>query len=457
MVDRSLTEALNLMVRCACQIGSMTQPIRQAGTPLGAVTRAAFHWTRGPRSTNVSNVATLFLFLASLLIGPTPVLATGLTAAIVTEREIRLEFDGTVDAVRPLALAGPDRLVLDIDAADRTGAPRLSADGVVARDVRAAQFDARTTRVVLDLVRPAMVTAARWAPDGRGVVLALAVSSPGAWSQALSARMSFRPLDALRRLLVPAPYKVRVPVPPARPVPLDARIQGPAGRPLVVIDAGHGGHDPGSISPYGGVREKDVTLAIATRVRDRLLATGRMRVALTRDDDRYLVLQDRFAIARKLGAQLFISIHADSAANEEARGATIYTLSEVASDREAARLASRENRANIINGIDLSDQGNDVTDILIGLTQRETMNVSARFADVLHRESGGVHFKPGFHRFASLMVLKAPDVASVLYETGYMSNVDDVAWLTSEAGRSAIADGLARAASAHFARQVVSR
>ena len=403
------------------------------------------------------NVATLLLFLAGLLIGPNPVLATGLTAANVTEREIRLEFDGAVDAVRPLALAGPDRLVLDIDAADRTGVPRVSADGAVARGVRVAQFDARTTRVVLDLVRPTVVTAARWAPDRRGVVLALAAAAPGAWSEALAAHLAFNAPAILGRLFAPLPYKVRVLVPPASPVRLDTRIQGPAGRPLVVIDAGHGGHDPGSISPHGGVREKDVTLAIATRVRDRLLATGRMRVALTRDDDRYLVLQDRFAIARKLGAQLFVSIHADSAANEEARGATVYTLSEVASDREAARLASRENRANIINGIDLSDQGNDVTDILIGLTQRETMNVSARFADVLHRESAGVLFKPGFHRFASLMVLKAPDVASVLYETGYMSNAGDVAWLTSDAGRSAIADGLARAASAHFARQVVSR
>ena len=265
---------------------------------------------------------------------------------------------------------------------------------------------------------------------------------------------SFHPPALLRRWLAPAPYKVRVAVPPAGPVRPDPRVQGPAGRPLVVIDAGHGGRDPGSISPYGGVREKDVTLAIALAVRDRLLATGRMRVALTRADDRYLILQDRFAIARTLGARLFISIHADSAPNGEARGATIYTLSEVASDREAERLASRENRADIIDGVDLSGQGHRVTDILIGLTQRETMGVSAHFADVLHRESGDVPFKPGFHRFASLMVLKAPDVASVLYETGYMSNETDVAWLTSEEGRTAIADGLARAVAAQFARQI---
>ena len=258
----------------------------------------------------------------------------------------------------------------------------------------------------------------------------------------------------LRRLLPPARYKVRVPVRPARESRVLPKVEGPAGRPLVVIDAGHGGHDPGAVSPFGEVQEKDVTLALALEMRDRLLATGRMRVALTRTDDRYLVLAQRFQIARRLGADLFLSVHADSAPNDQARGATIYTLSEVASDREAARLAARENRADVINGIDLSDQAGDVAGILIGLTQRETMTVAARFAGILHRESEGVAFRDGYHRFASLMVLKAPDVASVLYETGYMSNEEDVAWLTSETGRRAIADGVARAVSAHFARQL---
>lgn len=278
------------------------------------------------------------------------------------------------------------------------------------------------------------------------------------WSTADSTRwLPFDPPTFLSRWLTPPRYKVRVPVTRARVPVADARVEGPADRPLVVIDAGHGGHDPGSVSPEGGVREKDVTLAIARAVRDRLLATGRMRVAMTRDDDRYLVLQDRFAVARHLDARLFLSIHADSAANEKARGATLYTLSEVASDREAARLAARENRADILNGIDLSDQRSHVANILIGLSQRETMEASARFAGVLHRESNAVPFKPFYHRFASLMVLKAPDVPSVLYETGYLSNEEDVAWLTSEAGQEAIADGVARAVSAHFARQLASR
>lgn len=398
------------------------------------------------------------LLLFALIGAPLPALATGVRAVEVADGQVRLSFDGPVAGVRPLALSGPDRIVLDVEAADRTDRPLVrSADPAVA-GVRAAQFDATTTRVVLDLARPASVRDARWAEDGRGVTLRLAPASAAEFARSTSVRAaSFSPPALLRRLLAPPKYKISSPVRPARVTKGLPEIEGPAGRPLVVIDAGHGGHDPGSISPHGGVQEKDVTLAIARAVRNRLLTTGRMRVALTRSDDRFIVLQQRFGIARQLGAELFISIHADSAENEEARGATIYTLSEVSSDREAARLAARENRADIISGIDLSGQGGDVANILIGLTQRETMNVSARFADVLHRESGDVRFKPGFHRFASLMVLKAPDVASVLYETGYMSNEDDVTWLTSVAGRRAIADGVAKAVSAHFARQLAAR
>ncbi len=419
---------------------------------------ALFRWTATGARTHSRTMAALALLLLALVGAPLPALATGVTAVEAASGEVRLSFDGLVTGIRPLALSGPDRLVLDVDGAEETGTVRSRATDAAVRGVRAARFDATTTRVVLDLARPLVVTGARWAADGRGVALSLSPADAPGWRSAVARRAAvLRPPAVVRRLLAAPRYRVRVPVAPAHAVERRVKVAGPDDRPLVVIDAGHGGHDPGSISPYGGVREKDVTLAIARAVRDRLLATGRMRVALTREDDRYLVLRDRFAVARRLGAQLFISIHADSAANPEARGATIYTLSEVASDREAARLASRENRADVIGGLDLSGQASDVTSILIGLTQRETMNVSSRFAKVLHRESGTVPFKPGYHRFASLMVLKAPDVPSVLYETGYMSNEQDVAWLTSAAGRDAIATGIAGAVSAHFARQIAGR
>jgi N-acetylmuramoyl-L-alanine amidase len=250
-------------------------------------------------------------------------------------------------------------------------------------------------------------------------------------------------------------HRITVPIPPAASGLTLPPVLGPRdqNRPLVVIDAGHGGHDPGAINPQNGRREKDLTLTIARAVRDALLKTGRVRVAMTRDDDRFLILQERYGIARSLSADLFISIHADAAENADARGATVYTLSETASDREAARLATRENRADIINGVDLGRQSSAVSSILIDLTQRETMARAARFAGLLQREAAPfMPFRTTYHRFASLIVLKAPDVPSVLLETGYVSNADDSAFLGSDEGRARVADGVARAVTVYFAR-----
>ena len=252
-------------------------------------------------------------------------------------------------------------------------------------------------------------------------------------------------------------HSITVPIPPvARGLSLP-RVEGSAdvSRPLIVIDAGHGGHDPGAINAETGEREKDLTLAIAQAIRDQLVKSGRLRVALTRDDDRFLVLQERYGIARKMNADLFISVHADSADNHEARGATVYTLSEVASDREAARLAARENRADVLNGVNLGAQTDQVSSILIDLTQRETMKESANFARLLQREGAPfLTFRTTFHRYASLMVLKAPDTPSVLFETGYLSNAEDAAFLASPEGRSRIAKGVAKAVEIYFARKL---
>jgi len=253
---------------------------------------------------------------------------------------------------------------------------------------------------------------------------------------------------------------ISVRIPDAAPSIALPSVEGPADprRPLVVIDAGHGGHDPGASNAELGLREKDLTLAIAQAIRDELLKTGRIRVALTRNDDRFLVLQERYGIARQLGARLFISVHADAAETPTARGATVYTLSDVASDREAARLAARENRSDIIGGVDLAGASSSVSNILIDLTQRETMDTSSRFADLLHREAvAHFPFRDPPHRFASLVVLKSPDTPSVLFEAGYISNAEDARWLATRDGRLQIAKGVAAAISVHFARQSIGR
>jgi N-acetylmuramoyl-L-alanine amidase len=242
-----------------------------------------------------------------------------------------------------------------------------------------------------------------------------------------------------------------------RPLPLPAVsvARGP-NRPIVVIDAGHGGRDPGATSPFGGRREKDVTLALARAMRDELVRSGRVRVALTRDDDRYIDLRDRYEIARRVGASLFVSVHADAAPNNDgARGATIYTLSEVASDREAALLAARENQAGLIGGAELSpDPG--VNMILIDLALRESMDRSADFARLLHREASPLFpFREQYHRFASLIVLKAPDIPSILFEAGYLTNSEDVAYIHSAEGRQQIATGMRSAIETYFAKHNV--
>ena len=266
----------------------------------------------------------------------------------------------------------------------------------------------------------------------------------------------YRPLPARSSRPPRSRYSLTIPLDPPLPGLPKPKVFGRSDRPLVVIDAGHGGHDPGALSPLG-TREKDVTLAMARAIRDELLKGGRVRVALTRDADNFLVLQERAEIARGLKADLFISVHADSATASDASGATIYTLSEVASDRKAAQLAARENKADIINGVNLSGEGADVSSILIDLAQRETMNASARFADLVHREGAGLPFRADYHRMAGFAVLKAPDTPAVLLEVGYLTNADDVARITSAKGRAAIATSLRRAIDVQFARRFAAR
>lgn len=305
-----------------------------------------------------------------------------------------------------------------------------------------------------DLSRPALVVEGA---GGDTLTVRVATAADGVFARAAaSGRIAMlppfnRPDPAARD------YAASIAI-PAAPRPLSLpRVEGDPSRPLVVIDAGHGGFDPGAVSPTSGLREKDVTLKLAKAIRDALLKSGRVRVALTRDDDRFLLLPERYGIARKLHAELFISIHCDSIGAGDASGASVYTLSEVASDKEAARLAARENRADVISGVDLGSANADVSSILIDLTQRETMNASAGFAQLLGREARPlVPMKPQFHRFASLVVLKAPDMPSILFETGYISNPKDAAFLNSDDGQRRIADAVTRAVEVHFARKLAT-
>jgi N-acetylmuramoyl-L-alanine amidase len=227
-------------------------------------------------------------------------------------------------------------------------------------------------------------------------------------------------------------------------------------RPLVVLDPGHGGIDTGTRAPSGEL-EKDIVLDFTQRLREHIEKAGKYRVFMTRTDDTFVPLGERVRVARNAGAALFVSIHADALPHGEgdAQGASVYTVSETASDSEAARLAEKENRADVIAGVDLKAEPDDVADILIDLAQRETKSYSMQFA---HRLVGELKTVTRVHKMplksAGLRVLRAPDVPSVLVELGYVSNREDLHSLLSANWRNRTADSIAQAIDGYFGTRI---
>ena len=237
------------------------------------------------------------------------------------------------------------------------------------------------------------------------------------------------------------------------PAPVSDRIYGApaaAGRPIVVLDAGHGGSDPGAKGVSGTVEEKVLTLTFARELRDLLVERGRVRVAMTREDDRYLPLDSRAALADRLDAALFLSLHMDSAPNPEARGASVYSLSDVASDAEAARVAAQANAGS--PDAQASDGG--LQELLADLAMRSRMSASAELASrLVRRASGRVELRPQPHKFAAFHVLRRSGAPAVLFEAGYLSNAADEALLRDPAYRRKLATALAEAIEAEIAAQ----
>ena len=250
-------------------------------------------------------------------------------------------------------------------------------------------------------------------------------------------------------------YIVRLTLPDgARAIDLPP-IEGPAdaSRPLVVIDAGHGGHDPGA-SGAGGEHEKTLTLALALAVRDALLANGHVRVALTRSTDRFLALPERSGIARRLHADLFLSIHADAIDSPDAAGATVYTLSDKGSDALADAVAARENRVDMVNGVSLDGRGDTVSEFLVDLSRQRMRATSQDFAALIRREGDhAMRWRDRPLQQAAFVVLKSLDVPSALLEAGYVSNPADVRAMTSRPWRDAFGRAVAQAITIFLASQ----
>jgi N-acetylmuramoyl-L-alanine amidase len=343
--------------------------------------------------------------------------------------------------LRAFTLADPYRVVLDIPQVSFRLPPNSGENGRgLVRAFRFGLVMQGGSRVVFDLTKPARVEKAFVMDAADGVPARLVLNLVA------TDRESF-----LRKIALDS--AVTRPDLPRASGP-EAKTSDP--RPLVVLDPGHGGIDTGTKAP-GGVEEKDIVLNFAQRLRDRIDKAGKYRVLMTRTDDTFVPLGDRVRIARDAGASLLVSIHADALPRGEgdAQGASVYTLSETATDSEAARLAEKENRADVIAGVDLKSEPDDVAGILIDLAERETKSLSVQFA---HKLVGEMKTATRLHKTplksAGFRVLRAPDVPSVLVELGYVSNREDLQSLLSDAWRNRTADTIAQAIDSYFATHV---
>lgn len=376
------------------------------------------------------------------------------------------------------AVADPYRILVDLpELIWPGGAVPMEGKGIVSR-YRYSLAEPGTLRVTFETVGPAKVRDAYMLParDGHQPRLVLDIervtpaefqriaaaappAPPLAKRDARPARGEGEPTTAtspfatLPSLPLPQVVPAALPMPPPIVTAPPAAPKAPSvvEKPLIVLDPGHGGPDPGAVG-VGGLHEKDITLAAAKEAKRQLEATGRYRVRLTRDKDVFIRLRDRVGMAREANADLFISLHADSIGSGEMRGLSIYTLSGKASDREAEMLAAKENRADAIAGLDLSGENTLVASILIDLAQRDTMNHSMRFAkfalENMGREIKLIPSKP--HRQAGFAVLTAPDVPSALIEMGYLSSKQDANLLVSADHREKLGRALSRTIDAYF-------
>ena len=385
-----------------------------------------------------------------------PIASDARLAGDAKQTRFILDLDKAVQ-FRAFALADPYRVIVDL--------PQVSFQlpagvGVAGRGlVKAFRYGLVMpggSRIVFDLTGPAKIAKSYVLEAANGqpprLVLEFEEVDRTAFVQSLAPEN--RP--ELRPAIAEANAAVARADAPAAPKPAPGP---PDKRPVVVIDPGHGGVDNGTQAGGGDIMEKNLVLSFGLALRDRIEKSGKYRVVMTRTDDTFIPLGDRVKIARSESAALFVSIHADALPRGEgdAQGATIYTLSDKATDSEAERLADAENKSDAIGGVSLADEPTEVADILIDLVQRETKTFSNRFARVLMGEMKNtvrMHKHP--LKSAGFRVLKAPDVPSVLVELGYVSNKGDLEHLVSENWRNRTVGSMAQAIDAFLAKRLAT-
>jgi N-acetylmuramoyl-L-alanine amidase len=346
--------------------------------------------------------------------------------------------DGVEFGVFPLA--DPYRIVIDLPEARFAFGPETGHEGRgLISAWRYGLLGPGKSRVVVDLAGPAAVDRAFMLPPVEDQPARLVIDLVAETREAFVAAVA---QSRERRAAATAASR-----PPA--ASRTGRV-----RPLVILDPGHGGIDKGAVG-VAGTLEKTVTLEFAKLLEKKLAATGEFDVRLTRDDDVFIALDERVEIARAVAADLFVSIHADSAPQAFVRGSTVYTVSDRASDAEAAAIAAQENRSDVIAGVDLPDTPDVVTDILVDLARRETRTLSNRAADVLVRELGAtVRLNSNPHRHAGFRVLRAHDIPSVLVELGYLTNRHDEALMLTQEWRDKAAESIIGAVDLFFAQRL---
>ena len=339
--------------------------------------------------------------------------------------------------VHVFTLADPYRVVVDIPQVTFRLPPKAGETGRgMIKAFRFGLVMPGGSRIVLDLAKPARVDKAFVVDQAEGAPARLVLELVA------TDRENF-----LRKVALDQRF-AHAQTPPLR----EQQSSSGDARPIIVLDPGHGGIDTGTKGSNGEM-EKDIVLDFAKRLKEKVETAGKYRVLLTRSDDTFVPLAERVRFAREAGASLFISIHADSLPRKEgdAQGATVYTLSETATDPAAARLAEQENRADVIAGVDLKDQPDDVAGILIDLAQRETKTFSVQFASKLvgiMKQTARLHKDP--IKSAGFRVLRAPDVPSVLVELGYVSNKEDLQSLSSDSWRDHTANSMSAAIDGYF-------
>lgn len=355
------------------------------------------------------------------------------------------------------ALQNPYRLVIDLPTFNwqANASNSLKKFGVTA--LRSGNLDTQTSRIVYEMNAPFKIEKVFTLPQNTKNSERLVIDFKPASSTTFQAQQGKVFVSDNANTAPPKPHTPiltqatntqalveptsSIVIPTLKPTP--PRTEPPKQKPLIIIDPGHGGKDPGAVG-HGGKHEKDVVFALSKELKKQLEASGAYRVQLTRNNDRYIRLSERVKIARRNDADLFLSIHADSINKASVSGASVYTLSERASDAQTAKLAARENRSDIIAGVDLGVEDKEVANILVDLARRDTMNQSKFFAEKLVKnfKANGIRTLQNPHRHAGFAVLKAPDIPSVLVEAGFMSNRKEANMLSGYSYRARVAGAL---------------